>query len=262
MRKEPSSILGACAGIVLLWLASTGGASAYVRGSIGPEFTVGSTDYGFGWKANILVDTNTGTCYSGSTYAGITSWCTGATLVSATGGLYDPYPTNQIFPTTVGTSFSFTTSPSTFHGISVYFDGSTVVGMNTGPIGYYTLAAGAVNDGTILDAGQYMWVELLYAPQPNPNPAFGPTTNSVQTGLQTGDLLLQALCPTVIDYEDDRVRSNCATCTPSPTAGGVLAGYAGPNDITLSVVPEPGSIALICGGLLAAGFIRRRQQLH
>ncbi|MHB8493028.1 MAG: PEP-CTERM sorting domain-containing protein [Casimicrobiaceae bacterium] len=270
MRKELRSIVGFCAGVVLLWLACLGAASAYVRGSISPWFNVGGTQYDFGWKANILVDTSTGTCLSPSSpLSGITSICTDATLLSATGALFRPYPGTQIYPTPAGSSFDFTSTPSLFDDISVYFDGGTVVGINTGPIGYFTLPANTLYDPvnpspspSVPLSAQNMWVELLYAPV---------------LGVQTGNLLLQAadvelrkVCGEEENShenehgedEDDDGDGDRSSCTYLPTSENYLAGLASGSDITLSVVPEPGSIALICGALLAAGFIRRRPQLR
>ncbi len=263
MRKELRSILRLSVGVVFLWFGWLGVASAYVRGSISPEFIVNSTDYGFGWKATIVVDTSNANC---STTPGE---CTGASLVSATGQLYDPYPTGQIFPTPTGSSFDFTLSPQSFNDITVFFSGSTPVGIDTnGPIGYYTLAlhAAPVLPSTnsppdpythqppypnILNDGAYLWLQMSYNAQS-----------------PSADLLLLPLCiPTITPRTWER--ENCGpttTCIPTdpnhPGQALLTGATQSPDELKFAVVPEPGSIALICCGLLAAGFIRRRQQLH
>lgn len=261
MRKEQRSILTRCVAAALIVLGSASTASAYVRGSISPEFQIGSTDYGFGWKADILVDTSTGTCGPSSSYVGVTSFCTGATLVSATGELDDPYPTTQI---PAGGNFSFTSSPGTYDTISVYFDGSTVVGLNTPtPIGYYTLTPNPSNPATPspvnLQDGQYFWVQMLYAPTLVPPPLEPLFLAPSLTGTETANLIAQALCPPVIYYYDDECGPRC---TPDPFLATNVSGPASGSDITLSVVPEPGSIALIFGALAAAGFVRRRRSQY
>lgn len=257
MREEQRSILLRCAAVALISLGCVTAANAFVRGSISPEFTIGSTDYGFGWKADLLVNTSTGTCAPTSSYVGVTSYCTGATLVSATGELDDPYPTTQI---PVGGSFSFTGSPGTYNTISVYFDGSTVVGLNTpDPIGYYTLAANLSNPVTTspvnLRDGQYFWVQMLYTPTPVPPPESLLLDAPSLTGTETANLITQPLCPPG-DGDSDRDDS----CKADPSLTSNLSGPASGRDITLSVVPEPGSIALIFGALAAVGFVRRRRQ--
>lgn len=256
MPKKPKSILGSCTAIVLLWLGCLNGVNALVRGSIDPLFT-GSSGATWGWTADVLVNTDTASCTGTSAYVGVDSVCTGATLVSATGGLFDPYvaPPNAGAPGTpipVDSSFLFTTSPSTFNDISVYFDGAAVVGLATGaPIGYYTLNPNASN--LSLSDGGYFWLKFNYSPELVPSV---PLAVATVTG-QTADLILQALCPPVVDciYDDN------STCYPNPDGSNNLLGLATANDIRLSVVPEPGSIVLIAGALLAAGLMWRRKQL-
>lgn len=246
MRAKKRTVFG-WTSLALTCLCIAGSANAaFVRGFIDPAFDADGTvlNTHLGWSATVIVDVPSA-CLDTDTNIG----CAG-TVSSAVGELYDTHGTDTRSDDTHLRDLNFLETPfPTPFDVTVFANEGAVTGMASSPIGYATVPAG---DPALGFTG-FLWVQF-FAPQFDSEISLA----AVGPGDEYAQLIAQLCDPIFTDFSRPSHEWDCepaADCDPDPSSG--LRSVAAAVD--LSVIPEPGALALVMAGLLAAGVARRRK---
>jgi hypothetical protein len=229
------SALSSGIAVGLLWILALGTAHAIiVRGHVDPPFgaNTGGIDANLGWSADLAFDVDPGCLIDGTHLCAVTG-------VTLTGSLYDATPPPPDVP--LETNFNFLENsfaiPSQF---LLTISGGLVTAIGTGPLGYHVAS-------NPLFAGN-LWVDFVNDPE----------EGSIAQ-------LLAILCPpsepslrvSSFSFFSDYCDPVAQECSTDPNQ----AARSQPASVTITQeTPEPGSLLLLAGALLAIGFMRRQQR--